>query len=179
MGTHIHNLHIMHSLHATNVNYLNIGSLLRLYLALCGLGSSVGMATDYELDGPGIESQWGARFFAHIQTGPGAHSAFCTVGTGSFPGAKRPGRGADHPPLLVPRLRMGRAIPLPPLQGHEACNRVIKIFLFTFTVLEPLRNSPSHDDLKSVRMLTANIVPYITLRYVCNTACQTAPTAII
>jgi hypothetical protein len=26
--------------------------------------------------------------------------------------------------LLVPRLRMGRAIPLPPLQGHEACNRV-------------------------------------------------------
>jgi hypothetical protein len=27
-------------------------------------------------------------------------------------------------PLLVPRLRMGRAIPVPPLQGHEACNRV-------------------------------------------------------
>jgi hypothetical protein len=34
-------------------------------------------------------------------------------------------------PLLVPRLRMGRAIPLPPLQGHEACYRVN----FTFTLL--------------------------------------------
>jgi hypothetical protein len=39
-----------------------------------------------------------ARFFAHVQTGPGAHPAFCTMGTGSFPGIKRPGRGADHPP---------------------------------------------------------------------------------
>jgi hypothetical protein len=26
---------------------------------LCGPGSSVGTATDYEMDGPGIESQWG------------------------------------------------------------------------------------------------------------------------
>jgi hypothetical protein len=71
-----------------------------------------------------IESRWGARFFAHVQTGSGAHPASCTMGTGSFPGVNRPRRGADHPPLLVPRLRMGRAIPLPPLQGHEACNRV-------------------------------------------------------
>jgi hypothetical protein len=40
----------------------------------------------------------GARFFAHIQTGPGAHPASCTMGIGSFPGVKRAGRGADHPP---------------------------------------------------------------------------------
>jgi hypothetical protein len=40
----------------------------------------------------------GARFFAHIQTGPGVHPASWTMGTGSFPGVKRPGRGADHPP---------------------------------------------------------------------------------
>jgi hypothetical protein len=40
----------------------------------------------------------GARFFAHVQTGPGAHPASCIIGTGSFPGVKRPGRGADHPP---------------------------------------------------------------------------------
>jgi hypothetical protein len=38
------------------------------------------------------------RFFAHVQTGPGAHPASCIMGTGSFPGVKRPGRGADHPP---------------------------------------------------------------------------------
>jgi hypothetical protein len=56
----------------------------------------------------------GARFFAYVQTGPGAHPASCTMGTGSFPGVKRPGRGADHPPLLAPRSRKSRAIPLPP-----------------------------------------------------------------
>ena len=39
----------------------------------CGPGSSVGTATDYGLDGPGIESRWGARFSAPVQTGPGAH----------------------------------------------------------------------------------------------------------
>jgi hypothetical protein len=39
----------------------------------------------------------GARFFAHVQTGPEAHPASCTMGTGSFPGVKRPRRGADHP----------------------------------------------------------------------------------
>jgi hypothetical protein len=39
----------------------------------------------------------GARFFAYVQTGPGAHPASCTMGTGCFPGVKRPGRGADHP----------------------------------------------------------------------------------
>jgi hypothetical protein len=60
--------------------------------------SSVGIATGYGMDGPGIESWWGTRFFAHVQTGPGAHPASCTMGTGSFPGVKRPGRGADHPP---------------------------------------------------------------------------------
>jgi hypothetical protein len=38
-----------------------------------------------------------ARFFAHFQTGPGAHPASCTMDTGSFPGVKRPGRGAEHP----------------------------------------------------------------------------------
>jgi hypothetical protein len=41
----------------------------------------------------------GARFSAHVQTGPGVHPASCTMGTGVFPGVKRPGRGADHPPL--------------------------------------------------------------------------------
>jgi hypothetical protein len=40
----------------------------------------------------------GARFLAHVQTGPGAHPASCTMGTGSFLGVKRPTRGADHPP---------------------------------------------------------------------------------
>ena len=45
----------------------------------CGPGSSVGIATGYELDGPGIESQWGTRFSEPVQTGPGAHPASCIM----------------------------------------------------------------------------------------------------
>jgi len=55
----------------------------------CGLGSVVGIATGYGLDGPGIESWWGGRFSAPVQTGPGVHPASCTMGTWSFPGVKR------------------------------------------------------------------------------------------
>jgi hypothetical protein len=32
------------------------------YLVVCGLGSSVGIATGYGLGGPGIESRWGQDF---------------------------------------------------------------------------------------------------------------------
>jgi hypothetical protein len=62
--------------------------------------SSVRVATGYGLDGPGIEKiiPVGAKFFSHVQTGPGFHPASCTMGTGSFPGIKLPGRGADRPP---------------------------------------------------------------------------------
>jgi hypothetical protein len=60
--------------------------------------SSVGIATRYGLDGPGIEYRCRARFSAPVQIGPGAHPASYTMGTGSFPGVKRPGRGVDHSP---------------------------------------------------------------------------------
>ena len=33
-----------------------------IYMCLGGLGSLVGIATDYGLDGPGIESRWGEIF---------------------------------------------------------------------------------------------------------------------
>jgi hypothetical protein len=41
----------------------------------------------------------GARFSAPVQTGPGAHPASCTMGTGSFPGVES-GRGVT----LIPHL---------------------------------------------------------------------------
>ena len=40
----------------------------------------------------------GSRISAPIQTGPGAHPASYTMGTGSFPEVKHPGRDDDHPP---------------------------------------------------------------------------------
>ena len=79
-----------------------------------------------------------ARFSAPVQTGPGAHPASCTMGTGSFPGVKS-GRGVTLPlhPLLVPWSRKGRAIPVLPLwavrpvDSLSACTRVH----FAFTLL--------------------------------------------
>ena len=60
--------------------------------------TSVGIATRYALDGPVIESRLrGTRFSAPVQTVSGTHPASYIIGTGSVPGVKRPGRGADHP----------------------------------------------------------------------------------
>ena len=76
-----------------------------LWLVGVGRDSSFGIATRYGLDDPGIESRRRARFIAPVQTGPGADSASCTVGTGSFPGVKRPGRDVDHPPPSSAEVR--------------------------------------------------------------------------
>ena len=40
----------------------------------------------------------GERIFALVQTGPRALQTFCTMGTGSIHGIKRPSPGANHPP---------------------------------------------------------------------------------
>ena len=66
-----------------------------------------------------------------VHTSPGAHPAFCTTGTGSFPGVKC-GRGVmltPHP-LLVPWSWKSRAIPLltlwavRPVQSLSDCTGV-------------------------------------------------------
>ena len=67
----------------------------------CSRDGAVGKATRHGLDGSGIESRRGATFSAPVQTGSEAHPATCIMGTGSFPGIKRPERGADHPPYLA------------------------------------------------------------------------------
>jgi len=53
--------------------------------------NSVGIGTRYGLDGPGIESRWGERFSAPLQTGCEAHPASYLLGTASFPGGKEVG----------------------------------------------------------------------------------------
>ena len=86
-----------------------------IYIYIYGPGNSVGIATDYGLDDPGIESRWG-RVFPPIQTGPGAHPATCKMGTGPFPGVKC-GRSVlltIHPLLVQPSWK-SRATPLPTL----------------------------------------------------------------
>jgi len=110
-----------------------------------GRDSSGGIGTGYGLDGPGIEFRWEARFSAPVQTGPGAHPASCTMGTGSFQGVKS-GRGmtlTPHP-LLVPWSINSRAIPqlhlwaVRPVQSLSACTGV------HFTLLTSLQTTHPH-----------------------------------
>jgi len=71
-----------------------------LHENLWGGDSAVGIATGYGLDGPGIESSGGrARFYAPVQTGPGAHPASYTMGTGSLPWLKARGGALTTNPL--------------------------------------------------------------------------------
>jgi hypothetical protein len=97
----------------------------------------------------------GARFFAHVQIGPGAHPASCTVGTGYFLGVKRPERGADHTPpysakvenessyTATPPLGPWWAVigwPLPYVMGAEdsesGCwESYVRLSTATFTIL--------------------------------------------
>ena len=78
-----------------------------------GPDTSVGIATGYGLDCPLIESRWGAGISAPVQTGPGVHTASCTMGTGSFLGVKS-SRSVTLTPhhVLVPWSRKSRAISL-------------------------------------------------------------------
>ena len=70
-------------------------------LKICGPGSSVGIATGYGLDGPGIESRW-ERDFSHLSR-PALRSTQPPVQwVRVFSGGKVwPGRDADTSPLLV------------------------------------------------------------------------------
>jgi len=47
----------------------------------------------------------GVRFSAPVQTVSDAHPNYCTMGSGSFPGVKRPGCGLNHWAPLAPRLK--------------------------------------------------------------------------
>ena len=123
----------------------------------CGPGSSVGIATDYGLDSPGIESQWGARLSTPVHTGPGSHLASCTLDAGSFLGVKS-GQGVrltPHP-LLVPRSRKSRAVLLLPLwavqpvQSLSACKRC------TVTLLGNRRGTFQNTLISVCRVFTAS-----------------------
>jgi hypothetical protein len=63
-----------------------------------GRDSSVDITTRYGWTVRG-SNPGRVEIFTPVQIDPGAHQASYTMGTGSFPGVKRPGRGADHPPL--------------------------------------------------------------------------------
>jgi hypothetical protein len=107
-------------------------------LCYWGSGTSVSIATDYGLDSLGVESQWGRDC---------SHTSRPALGTTQPPvqwvlglsrGQSDWGVVLTTHPLLVPRLRMGTVTSLPPLQGHEACNRVNYTFTLCYCLIMPL-----------------------------------------
>ena len=90
--------------------------------------SSVGIATRYRLDGPEIETRWG-RVFPHRPDRPWGPLTSCTMGIGSFPGVKRPGRGADPPSSVEVMKRLGLYLYLPSGPHWPVVGRT---FTFTF-----------------------------------------------
>ena len=61
----------------------------------------------------------GGEILRSVQTDPGAHPASYTMGTGSFPGVKRLGRGVDHPPLSSAEVKETVQLYLYPLSGSS------------------------------------------------------------
>ena len=76
---------------------------------------------------------WG-EIFRTVQTDPGAHLASYTMGTGSFPGVKRPGGGVafDHPPRTNAEVEERAQLYLWAL---VACSGTNLTFTITFTTL--------------------------------------------
>ena len=76
-----------------------------------GWDSSVGIVTCHVLDGPGLNPGGGDT---PVPTGPWFHPASHTMGTGSFPGLKRPGHGIDHPPPSSIKVKTRVELTSPP-----------------------------------------------------------------
>jgi hypothetical protein len=90
-----HIRHIQTLIWQLDKDHLRIANALKTFV---GRDSVVGIATTLRTGRSGNGIPVEARFSAPVHTGPGAHSASCTWGTGFLPGAKRLGRGTDHQP---------------------------------------------------------------------------------
>ena len=94
-----------------------------------GPGSSVGIATDYGLDGPG-SNPGGDEIFRTCPDRPWGPPSLLYNGYRVFPGAKRLGRGVDNLPHLVPRLKKEQSYNCTQLRAFVECSRVNFMFYF-------------------------------------------------
>jgi len=110
--------------------------------------SLVSIVTCYGLEGAGIESQWG-RYFPPTQTSPGAHPASYTMGTGYFPGVKRPGCGVDHPPPSSSEVKERVELYLYSHSGTSYSRVNFTLLYFTLLYVEHLNFCISSENVSS------------------------------
>ena len=106
-----------------------------------GRDSVVGIATRYELDGPGIEFRW-RRDFSHPSRPPlGTIQTSIKWVRVSFPGLKRPGRGVNHPPSssaeIKERVELQLYSPFEPSWPLPGANLT---FTFYYTAMHIIRS---------------------------------------
>ena len=80
-----------------------------------GRNSAGGTETCYALDGPGIESRRERNFFVPSTAVQRPSQPPVQWAPGSFPGVKRPERGADHPPPSSAEVAKGLEVYPSPL----------------------------------------------------------------
>ena len=73
------------------------------YFLYEGRNSSVGIADRFGVDVRGSNPGGGRDFPHKSRPALGTTHPSMLWGNGSFPGVKRPGRGADRPPSIAPR----------------------------------------------------------------------------
>jgi len=101
---------------------------------MVGRDSSVGIATSYGLECPGIESWLGWHLPHPSEPALGAHPVCCTMGTVSFPEVKRPERGVDHPsPSSAETKESVELYSTPPLGLHGLFWGKVDLHLYFFT----------------------------------------------
>ena len=116
-----------------------------------GPGSVVVIVTGYDLEGPGIESQWG-RDFPYLSRPTLGPTQLPVQWVLVFPGGKeRPGHGTDpSPPSSAIR----------PAQGLSACTRVTFTFFFFTYVNNSLDNYKMLSPDEQVKVLRFLEIPF-------------------
>ena len=105
-------------------SYLMNGGNVRCYLFNGWIGLLIRYSGCLRIERSGDGIPLGRDFPHLLRLALGAHPASCTMGTRSFWGGKvRPGCDADPSPLLVPRLKYRRTIPL----FDRLCGLVVRV----------------------------------------------------
>ena len=83
---------LLTSLYRNALHYAGgFGIIAGIIITPVGRDGSVGIATGYGLEGPGIESRWGSEIFRTFPDRPGFQPASYISGYRAFPGSKADG----------------------------------------------------------------------------------------